>query len=115
MGWINSRRIVAGVIGIAAAVAGVLALSGAPVWAQSSGLPLPAAASAGSIPGMLDGVAAASADNVWAVGQTGLGKTLILHWNGRTWAPEATARMVPGELTAIAVISADNAWAVGSY
>jgi hypothetical protein len=36
----------------------------------------------------LDGVAATSADNAWAVGYTGTepnAKTLILHWNGKTW------------------------------
>jgi hypothetical protein len=31
-------------------------------------------------------VAATSARSAWAVGDTATGKTLILHWNGRTWA-----------------------------
>jgi hypothetical protein len=30
-------------------------------------------------------VAAASARSAWAVGRTGSGKTLILHWNGTAW------------------------------
>jgi hypothetical protein len=33
----------------------------------------------------LIGVAAASASSAWVVGSTPTGKTLILHWNGRTW------------------------------
>ena len=40
--------------------------------------------SAGSV---LDGVAATSAGNAWAVGSTPslAGSTLILHWNGKAW------------------------------
>lgn len=42
-----------------------------------------------SITGLLAGVAATSASNAWAVGNTraaGTGnKTLILHWNGTAW------------------------------
>jgi hypothetical protein len=59
-------------------------------------------------------VAAASAGNAWAVGATGLGKTLIVHWNGRTWKQVPSPS--PGTadaLTGIAVTSAADAWAVG--
>ena len=35
--------------------------------------------------GFLNGVAATSARNVWAVGGTNGGKTLIVHWNGSAW------------------------------
>lgn len=36
--------------------------------------------------GILLGIAATSAASAWAVGGTLAGKTLILHWNGRTWS-----------------------------
>ena len=36
--------------------------------------------------GVLLGIAATSAASAWAVGGTLAGKTLILHWNGRTWS-----------------------------
>ena len=38
--------------------------------------------------GQLSAVAAASTKSAWAVGYTGVAtqKTLILHWNGKTWS-----------------------------
>ncbi len=39
----------------------------------------------------LQGVAAVSADNVWAVGQ-GAGKALVEHWNGTAWKVQSTPR-----------------------
>jgi hypothetical protein len=60
----------------------------------------------------LDGISAASASDVWAVG--GFNKTLILHWNGTRW------RHIPGPspgfgatLESVTVLSAKNAWATG--
>jgi hypothetical protein len=75
----------------------------------------PAAALAG---GILNGVAALSATGAWAVGTAdGEGKTLIEHWNGRTWIrvpSPSPARPVAGNvLTSVAATSADNAWAAG--
>jgi hypothetical protein len=66
--------------------------------------------------GQLNGVAATSAGNAWAVGATGpIGRpsTLLLHWNGKTWAKAAGVKPVAGSLTGIAAVSATNAWAVG--
>lgn len=68
-----------------------------------------------SLAGSLSSVAATSASNVWAVGYTRNGRTLIERWNGTAWnrvsspSPGASAR-----LSAVAATSARNAWAVGS-
>jgi hypothetical protein len=73
--------------------------------------------------GYLRAVAATSSKNVGAVGWTGLNsegtgqRTLIEHWNGRTWTrvPSPNAGTTASYLDAVTVISSDNAWAVGSY
>ena len=64
--------------------------------------------------GQLFGVAATSASNAWAVGAATSGKTIILHWDGSTWArvPSPTPAGIY-ELSAVAATSASNAWAVG--
>lgn len=62
---------------------------------------------------VLNGLAATSATNVWAVGRIGK-KALILHWNGKKWARTpvpASTRLV--QLESVAAISATDAWAVG--
>ena len=70
--------------------------------------------------GDLNGVAATSATNAWAVGNEatiggGTGAALILHWNGGAWTrvrlPAGLARE-GGVVTAVAATSATNAWAV---
>ncbi len=71
--------------------------------------------------GRLDGIAALSASDAWAVGgaETATGTTsapLILHWDGRQWA-RVRAAPVPGygytELLGAAAASPSDAWAVG--
>ena len=72
----------------------------------------------------LDGVSAVSPSNIWAVGEYstksgsfGANKTLILHWNGRTWRQVASPS--PGsfadDLSSVRRVSATNVWAVGLY
>jgi hypothetical protein len=59
-------------------------------------------------------VAATSATSAWAVGSTGGQKTVIEHWNGKSWARVASPS--PGtydQLWAVTATSASNAWAVG--
>jgi hypothetical protein len=68
-------------------------------------------------------VGATSAHDAWAVGEfangAGRERTLILHWNGRTWARVASPN--PGgsksgdHLEGVVATSSRNAWAVGSY
>lgn len=62
----------------------------------------------------LNGVAASSASDAWAVGGGGPGTALsgaIAHWNGKAW------KLYPGlrgtQLYGVAAISPDYAWAVG--
>jgi hypothetical protein len=72
----------------------------------------------------LSSVTAVSPSNIWAAGdysdQSGgisSDKTLILHWNGRTWKKVSSAS--PGSsfdaLGTIRAVSATNIWAVGTY
>jgi hypothetical protein len=71
--------------------------------------------------GRLDGIAALSPSNAWAVGgaETATGTTsvpLIIRWDGRRWA-RVRAAPVPGyaytELLGVAAASPSDAWAVG--
>jgi hypothetical protein len=64
------------------------------------------------------GVAATSASNAWAVGQYQSGtvlRTLIVHWNGKTWSRVPSPNPAPAgdNLSGVAATSASNAWAVG--
>lgn len=76
----------------------------------------------------LFGVAVASRDSAWAVGDYYIGlfdRTLILHWNGTAWAqvtsPNPVHRTRYIELTSVAVVTGHTvrarsaAWAVGWY
>ena len=69
--------------------------------------------------GLFSGVTATSADNAWAVGQTGSAdqQTVIEHWNGKAWtrvpSPNVTGA-TGSSLKSVTAISSDNAWAVGS-
>ena len=70
-------------------------------------------------------VAAASASSAWAVGYylpspVDAYRTLILHWNGRTWrqvtSPNPTTSTSGSDfLTGVGAVSRSSAWAVGSY
>jgi hypothetical protein len=65
-------------------------------------------------------VAATSASNIWAVGDedvSGAISTLILHWNGKTWARVSSPNpfcATCDSLTGVAASSTKNAWAVGT-
>jgi len=72
----------------------------------------------------LNGVAAVTDNNVWAVGAeepTGQNnqRTLIEHWNGTAWSVQPSGNeggsTTINELSAIAAISATNIWAVGDH
>src|SRR5207302_5459658 len=70
---------------------------------------------------VLSGVAAVSANDVWAVGNSGSqksgGQALIEHWNGSTWSVVTSPN--PGSiyntLYGVTTVSATDAWAVGFY
>ena len=82
-------------------------------WAQ---VPSP---SPGSSFSELAAVRAVSASDAWAVGDYssaagGGNKTLILHWNGTTWAHVPSPNPASfNNLTVVTATSASNAWAVG--
>ncbi len=67
----------------------------------------------------LDGVAAISPTDAWAVGDmfkegAYIGQTLIEHWNGTAWAVVTSPSFANGaQLTAVAALSATDIWAVG--
>lgn len=70
---------------------------------------------------VLNGVAAISAQNVWAVGAYGNGNgslTLVEHWNGTRWKVVASPNIngsLSDSLSGIVAIAANNIWAVGGY
>jgi hypothetical protein len=64
----------------------------------------------------LSSVAALSANNIWAVGNSGTPDSyqpLIEHWDGSNWTVVPSPN-VSGNLSKIAAISTNNIWAVGS-
>jgi hypothetical protein len=67
----------------------------------------------------LDGVAAVSSADVWAVGNwdNGTDHALIEHWNGKTWRMQPSYDPSPyvNRLAGVAAISPTDAWAVGLY
>lgn len=72
---------------------------------------------------VLNGVAAVSANDIWAVGHSGDPssiplQTLTEHWNGTSWSiiPSPSPGTYNGNvLTAVAAVSANDVWAVGWY
>ena len=102
------------VIGVPLLIAGTVAAAAPMTAAAAATRTMPAASSA--ISGQLSGVAVTSASNAWAVGSTGTthARTLIMHWNGRTWRRVSSPGPAGSTLHGVAAISARNAWAVGS-
>src|SRR5580704_208718 len=105
----RSVRLLAVLFLVAGVASGVAPLAAA---AARTGSPGPAASFSTS--GELSGVAAISATNAWAVGSTGTGKTLIVHWNGKTWTQVPSAARAGSTFYGVAATSARSAWAVGS-
>ncbi len=66
--------------------------------------------------GVLSGVAAFAADDVWAVGGSG-GDPLALHWDGMTWTDTDAPTPSPGvaSFSAVAGSGPDDVWAVGVW
>jgi hypothetical protein len=63
----------------------------------------------------LNGVAALSPTDVWAVGSR-QGHTLVEHWNGGSWqiVPSPDGARATSRLLGVAAVSPDDVWAVGS-
>jgi hypothetical protein len=76
----------------------------------------------GSLPqNTLNGIAAISRDDVWAVGDgqclsDSCSKTLIEHWNGSQWSIVQIPNRGSGDFfNAVAAVSAHDVWAGGAY
>ncbi len=75
----------------------------------------------GTSTNFLNGVAAVSSNNVWAVGTYGNGNggfTLVEHWDGTQWKVVVSPNIkgsASDSLSGVAAITANNIWAVGSY
>jgi hypothetical protein len=67
----------------------------------------------------LNGVAAISDNNVWAVGvwmgPTAINRTLTEHWNGSSWSvvPSPNVGSLDNTLNAVSAVSSNDVWAVG--
>jgi hypothetical protein len=103
----RSVRLAAMPLLLAGVVAG--AASAAPAAAARTGSPRPASLTTS---GQLNGVAAVSASDVWAVGGTGNG-ALIEHWNGTAWKQVPSPAPAGSSLSGVAATSASDVWAVG--
>ncbi len=92
-------------------------------WNGSSWSVVPSPNPAGKTYVVLNGVAAISANDIWAVGHSGDPssiplQTLTEHWNGSSWSiiPSPSPGTYNGNvLTAVAAVSANDVWAVGWY
>jgi hypothetical protein len=67
---------------------------------------------------LLNGVAVAASNDVWAVGQLfigSLGSSLIEHWDGTSWSVVASPNVprVSNYLRSVTIVSPDDIWAVG--
>jgi hypothetical protein len=76
----------------------------------------------GRLEDYLNGVAAASRSDAWAVGEyaSRRPRTLIEHWNGRSWKAQKSPNPGGGSrhedyLEGVAAVSRRDAWAVGFY
>ena len=70
----------------------------------------------------LYGVAAVSANDIWAVGSSSKGnpsptQTLIEHWNGTQWSivNSPSPGTLSNSLSGVAALSTSNVWAVGTF
>jgi hypothetical protein len=69
-----------------------------------------------SVSNGLEGVAAPSPIDAWAVGFTSNGNdALIEHWDGKAWKVQPSPNLGTTFLSGIAAVSSSDAWAVGSY
>ena len=97
------------------------AASLSPVSSSACQWKLTASPSPGNDSNELDGVAAQSANDVWAVGNyqtNGVVQTLVEHWNGSAWSVVASPNPSSDDvLTAITRVpgTQDDYWAVGQY
>ena len=107
-------------VAIAASVAGLIAVDGASASGVACQTWAPQPPDRGSSSNALNGVAATSTCNAWAVGYSVSSfatQTLVERWNGRGWriqpSPNVGGSGASDSLAAVAATSPGNAWAVG--
>lgn len=113
-----AKRISGGVL-VAVAIGAPMILWSSPAIARPQRPTRPTRAAATVRPNVLLAVDGTSSSNAWAVGDTTVGpvtRTLIEHWNGRSWRIQRSRN--PGKrgdsLTGVAAVSPTDAWAVGT-
>jgi len=97
MMWLAACRV--GVLAVPLVVAGAvsgIAPGSAAARSGQAGVAGPSAAV--SFSGTLNGVAATSARNAWAVGSTNTLEPLILRWNGTAWKQVPSPSLTDGQL-----------------
>lgn len=99
---------------LAVTVAGALSLTGALAAAPPASAATTPSASANFI-GALSSVSAVSANDAWAAGTNGAGESMLLRWNGTSWAEVTIPRPGTPGLEGVSADSASDAWAVGDY
>jgi hypothetical protein len=111
---VSKRALIAIAAGISAGLSGVIAGSAHAAASVPQAVVRPAATGYSAV-GALNGVAAASNSDAWAVGYTS-SKILMLHWNGKAWTRVTSPGVLTaaGQLKSITVVNAKDAWAVGS-
>ena len=64
---------------------------------------------------MLNDITAVSATDIWAVGDTALNRTFVLHWNGKSWhtLPSLAQQGNVNTLWSVSAPSATDIWAGG--
>src|SRR6266567_3297398 len=98
----------------------LIALLLAPAVAQAAAWTVVSSPNPGSV-NDLNGVAAVSASDVWAVGEfinaSNVNQTLIEHWNGHKWSvvPSPNVGTHNNELFGVTAVSATDVWAVGFF
>jgi hypothetical protein len=111
---VSKRALIAVAVGISVGLSGAIAGSAHAAASVPRAVARPAATGYSAV-GALNGVAAASNSDAWAVGSAG-SKILMLHWNGKAWSriTRPGALTAAGQLKSITVVNAKDAWAVGS-
>jgi len=85
-------------------------------WNGTQWKPVHSPEGKGNLTGQLNGVAAASTNNVWAVGDFyDLQQASTYHWNGTHWSNIPNPTLDFSFLYGVAATSAGDFWAVGSY
>jgi hypothetical protein len=68
----------------------------------------------GNVARNMSAIAAASSNDIWAVGSTGDTFSFTLHWDGKRWSEIPSPPHGAAGLSAVTALRGGDAWAVGS-